>query len=421
MKQFFGILMMLAGFYADVKSQLFIQDFSSSSNLTDYVGAPPNNMQFDVLGASGGGVTASITSAKLQFVRTTANAGGAIRNTDFSATPTLFKVEFDLEVPIAATSTTTAAQIYFGDGFSSNINAGDAGATFHTKIGINLVSGGGFQLRNIGGAVNSPTFSGENAVTIVSNNSGSVKNYTGPDGLTNSVADDKIDIWVNTSIVFNDMNANAAGAGANLNEFKFIFSNGSGTITLDNFLMTELTPLPVTLEYFKAALNFNAVEMHWRTAIEIANSHFFVERSADGRVFTAIGRVEGAGTSFEPNDYFFTDEFPLPGLNYCRLRQVDIDGSFSFSPVVTVMAGRPADIRLYPSPATDFLKVQWEKKANQNVLWEIFDQAGRLMQSGKFFTEVADFEINIAGLTEGVYTLCFSAGSKTWVERFEKM
>lgn len=420
MKHLYGIVILCSFLPYAAHSQIFAQDFNSSTVLADYVGAPPNNTQFDVLGASGGGVTVSINAGRLEFVRTSANAGGAIRNTDFSSTPVLMKAEFDLEVPAATANQTTAAQLYFGDGFSSNITAGDAGATFHTKIGINLISGGGFQIRNINGSVNSVTFNGENHVTLFSNNSGASANYSGPDGSTTGVANDKIDVWVNNTLIFNDMNANAAGAGVGLNEFKFIFSTGTGTITLDNILISEFSALPVTLLSFRAKAGSASVDLFWRTATETDNDYFSVERSSDGRQFAEIGRVAGAGTSFLPGSYQYTDDQPVRGVNYYRLRQVDFDGTFSYSPVVTAAAGKDAGIRLYPSPATDILTLHLPAPLDAEAAWQIFDQSGRLVLSGTVREEGVRHEVDLATLPEGMYAFVLFSGNEALTKYFRK-
>ncbi|GAB4500087.1 MAG: hypothetical protein OHK0019_38010 [Saprospiraceae bacterium] len=177
--------------------------------------------------------------------------------------------------------------------------------------------------------------------------------------------------------------------------------------------------LPIILVEFKATYN-NSVLLTWRTATETSNDFFSIERSADGRNFTETGRMPGSGTTAEPQDYRFTDDSPLPGLNYYRLRQVDFDGQFSYSKVVSVRVSEASGIRLYPSPATDVLNLQWEKPAAENTVWEIFDLAGRLLQSGEFLAENPDFKINVAALPEGIYHLRLSAGQSVSTLRFLK-
>jgi len=69
----------------------------------------------------------------------------------------------------------------------------------------------------------------------------------------------------------------------------------------------------------------------WSTSSEMHNVLFFVERSKDGVEFTEIGSVKGAGNSEEIKDYFFLDPMPGNVKSYYRLKQVDSDGTFSYS------------------------------------------------------------------------------------------
>jgi choice-of-anchor B domain-containing protein len=95
-------------------------------------------------------------------------------------------------------------------------------------------------------------------------------------------------------------------------------------------------PLPVEWGGLKVEPKGDQALLKWTTYSERNNALFEVERSSGGRHFNTIGRVVPAGNSGVPNDYFFTDRLPLPGLNYYRVRQTDYDGKFSFSEVVSL-------------------------------------------------------------------------------------
>jgi hypothetical protein len=196
--------------------------------------------------------------------------------------------------------------------------------------------------------------------------------------------------------------------------------NFAGNYRIDDFKVTASTVLPVSLVRFVCRTKDKSVHLQWNTASEISNDFFAVERSADGRDFSEIGRVEGMGDSAEPQVYDFTDSNPLPGMNYYRLRQTDFDGQFSYSPSVSAMFGQAGDIRLFPSPVIDKLKVELEKPVRENGVWQIFDLAGRLAMSGDFSTENADFEIFINELPTGFYFLRLVAGREMFVQQFQK-
>jgi len=101
---------------------------------------------------------------------------------------------------------------------------------------------------------------------------------------------------------------------------------------------TAVAPLPVTLVSFTAAAAPNrAVRLDWQTASEFNNAYFEVQRSLDGQHFTALSQVKGHGTPGKASAYSFTDAAPGDAATcYYRLRQVDLDGSFSFGPTRAV-------------------------------------------------------------------------------------
>lgn len=98
--------------------------------------------------------------------------------------------------------------------------------------------------------------------------------------------------------------------------------------------------LPIELISFDAELRDGRVELRWATASEINNDYFTIERSTDGRSFQPIKKVRGSGNSTTRIDYQATDDGPLPGYSYYRLRQTDYDGTYTFSEIKTVKNGK---------------------------------------------------------------------------------
>ncbi|WP_354583666.1 T9SS type A sorting domain-containing protein [Hymenobacter sp. UYCo722] len=111
-------------------------------------------------------------------------------------------------------------------------------------------------------------------------------------------------------------------------------------------------PLPVELVIFTASLTARqGVALHWVTASERNSQYFVIERSADGTTFSALRTVAAAGTTSARTSYDQTDEQPLFGTSYYRLRQVDTDGATAFSPVQLVRLGstNAEGLAVYPS------------------------------------------------------------------------
>ncbi len=113
-------------------------------------------------------------------------------------------------------------------------------------------------------------------------------------------------------------------------------------------------PLPVTLLSFQVeASEEGHALLQWKTASEINNDYFAVERSGDAEQWTAIAQVKGGGTSYNLLSYRFVDTSPAMGHNYYRLKQVDFDGQFEYSPVVHFYSDLATsfDLKLAPNPA----------------------------------------------------------------------
>jgi hypothetical protein len=111
-----------------------------------------------------------------------------------------------------------------------------------------------------------------------------------------------------------------------------------------------LAPLPVELLDFTAHAENRTARLAWTTASEKNSARFEVERSPDGLTFAKIGEVAAAGNSTAARTYAYRDAAAPAGQLYYRLRQVDLDGSMSYSPVRTVTLGGPNALTLAPNP-----------------------------------------------------------------------
>ena len=121
---------------------------------------------------------------------------------------------------------------------------------------------------------------------------------------------------------------------------------------------TGANPLPVTLLNFTGKRNSaSQVVLQWATANELNSDYFLVERSKGGKYFEAIGTIEAAGNSMQRNDYTYTDALPFAGSSYYRLKQVDFDGTGTYSKVCYIDGVSDALI-VHPNPTADFIEVE---------------------------------------------------------------
>lgn len=138
------------------------------------------------------------------------------------------------------------------------------------------------------------------------------------------------------------------------------------------------------------------IDLRWATANEHNAARFDIERSADGASFEKIGAVVAKGNSNAPTDYYFQDKHPLTGINYYRLKQVDLDGRANYSQVVQVK-WEASITGVYPNPTTGSVQISsatpWQKVLLKNNL-------GQLVK-----TLLPGQETTLQGLENGVYQL----------------
>ena len=112
---------------------------------------------------------------------------------------------------------------------------------------------------------------------------------------------------------------------------------------------------PVKLVSFNGSYSNGLSTLNWQTSQEINNDHFELYRSFDGAHFELATTIAGAGNSFVPKNYSYQDRINLKGNNvFYKLKQVDIDGKFSFSNVVRLSTGNGNEsFRIYPNPVVN--------------------------------------------------------------------
>ncbi|MCB2377374.1 T9SS type A sorting domain-containing protein [Hymenobacter sp. BT635] len=180
-------------------------------------------------------------------------------------------------------------------------------------------------------------------------------------------------------------------------------------LDIDDLQFDSNQPLPVELLSFQASRQSNAVQLKWATASETNNDRFEVQRSADGQNFATISTVAGAGTTTKATTYTANDAAPLAGTSYYRLRQVDTDGTSSFSPVRVVGAVLAV---AYPSPTVDQLNLPG---AAAGTRYRIFNTVGQMLKQG---TVPATGTLDVLELKPGSYFLEIGSGRNLTTQRF---
>ena len=167
--------------------------------------------------------------------------------------------------------------------------------------------------------------------------------------------------------------------------------------------------LPVLLVQFTASRNSdNTNKISWTTSQEINSGYFGVERSADGNSWQTLGTVRAKGFSSIAVDYTYTDAYPLEGVNYYRLKMVDLDGKFKYTKVISVSSGdKTESLVVYNNPFTDQIRVKVNIKAADNLVLTVTDMLGRSYISKSYNAQAGDNFINLnpTGALPGTYIL----------------
>ncbi|MFQ6114108.1 MAG: FlgD immunoglobulin-like domain containing protein, partial [bacterium] len=140
------------------------------------------------------------------------------------------------------------------------------------------------------------------------------------------------------------------------------------------------SPLPVELSSFTATVVDGQVMLNWTTHTETNNLGFDVERSIDETKFQKIGFVKGKGTTIIPQEYMFKDGHLAPGTYYYRLKQVDLEGTFEYSEVITVTVNAPKEFALaqnYPNPFNPETMIRYDLPASTHVVLRIYNILGK--------------------------------------------
>lgn len=159
------------------------------------------------------------------------------------------------------------------------------------------------------------------------------------------------------------------------------------TFTLGSTPCDATNTLPVELVKFSAdPVNDETVIIKWTTASEINNDYFVVERSKDGINFTPVDSLDahGNGNSTDMQNYSYLDENPYSGVSYYRLRQVDKDGTTSYSNIENVNFEGLEIVSLFPNPTNGEININITSSEEETVQLKIYDAIGKLIKSEKF-------------------------------------
>jgi hypothetical protein len=168
------------------------------------------------------------------------------------------------------------------------------------------------------------------------------------------------------------------------------------------------TTLPVQLVQFLADKNDDgSVKLSWATSQEQNASHFEIERSGDQAKWTSLGSVKAKGYSSTTTNYSFTDKYPLDGNGYYRLKMVDLDQKYKYSP--TVLVSSTSNNQVHVSRA-------------QNLVLTVSDMVGKTYINQNYHAQAGDNYINLQPNVSsgGMYILRIHGDSYDQTVKIEK-
>jgi hypothetical protein len=270
----------------------------------------------------------------------------------------------------------TASKIYLNDN-SSMMATGGASTPINLVGSSQIVIGSGSQTSSAILTVNGPTLNVDDNSSVSVGNLNNVffdwANFKSAPGTGSGAAQTK-----SYSTSSSTMNCGSGYPHACASPYLY------GPVVLNKSGVIPGNTLPVVLVGFSAELNSNkTITLDWDTQQEVNSNDFVIERSADGSVWNEIGTVAAKGNSATVTNYSFTDETPGAGINYYRLKMVDLDNRYGYTDIKVIRMSVVSNVSFFPNPARDYVNVSLGQTSNIEMTIRLVSLSGQVMQEKK--------------------------------------
>ncbi|MEP6646874.1 MAG: T9SS type A sorting domain-containing protein [Saprospiraceae bacterium] len=191
-------------------------------------------------------------------------------------------------------------------------------------------------------------------------------------------------ITVNTATAATNGNTVKLDGAANPAIFGFTTSPPVTNNQTDMAGVQTITgPLSLTLLSFTGSLiNPHQVELEWKTTGELNTEAFDVECSDQWLHFNKVESLPAAGNSTQNLDYTYIHKVPVEGNNYYRLKMIDLDGQFTYSPIIKIYnAFMESKISAFPNPVSDILELDIQAIEIESLVFKLYDEEGKYIES----------------------------------------
>lgn len=177
---------------------------------------------------------------------------------------------------------------------------------------------------------------------------------------------------------------------------------------LDNVVLSPVDVTPVSINGFVGVLTSNKANLSWNSGVEANFGHYTLEKSLDGKTFQVVKEIAAKGS----NQTYTASVTQIAQKAYYRLKLVDQSGAFSYYENVLTLDRKPsAELKLYPNPAIDYIKVFAPEKSELVIC----DGAGKVVLSSQL--KAGETRVNIASLSAGMYYATCNGQKISFVKR----
>lgn len=190
------------------------------------------------------------------------------------------------------------------------------------------------------------------------------------------------------------------GAGGTL-EGRMLSTAGEASVYEVLITLPTCAVLPINLLSFAGYCNEQNIVLQWRTATEVNNNYFTIERSSDAINWDIIGTVAGAGNSSIPLNYTLTDMNHNEGTTYYQLKQTDFNENHKYEAIIGINKcenNKAEHFTVYPNPSTGKFKLLFSGNTSEINSIEIFNLQGQHIYSSVGFQSIVDLSNNLPGV-----------------------